>query len=195
MIEVTRVEGKDIDDLVDWLQDHPVMNTSRLVSFTPNTGRAVICLEGDYSVETEPVLNVLLANSCFPTIPATIADGWEHWDVLSPTHEQVSLAHEELKELGTVQVDSLYTPEYVGVFTGLLEVKQAIESLSSRQLEVLSLAIEEGYYDSPRACKLKDLAELDPTGVSTVGEHLRISESKILKAVEPMLDRASAGGD
>ena len=189
MIEVTQVEEGEINDLVDWLEDHPVMNTSRLVSFTSATNRGVVCLEGDYDTETEPVLNVLLGNSCFPTIPATVADGWEHWDVLAPTHEQVSRAHEELQRLGTVQIDSLHSPEFEGMFMGLLEVKKAIQNLSARQLEVLSLAREEGYYDSPRSCKLKDLAEHDPTGVSTVGEHLRLSEAKILKAIGPMLDQ------
>ncbi|ODR80397.1 DNA-binding protein [Haladaptatus sp. W1] len=189
MIEVTQVEESEIDELVDWLQNHPVMNTSRLVSYTSANNRGVICLEGNYDVDTEPVLNVLLRNNCFPTIPATVVHGHEHWDVLSPSHEQVSQAHEELQQLGSVKIDSLHSTDFERMFTGLLEVKKAIQDLSARQLEVLSLAIEEGYYDSPRSCKLEDLAELDPTGVSTVGEHLRLSESKILKAIEPMLDR------
>ena len=190
MIEVAPIGEREVEDLVDWLQNHPIMNTSRLVSFTDATNRAVICLEGDYDKGTEPVLNVLLRNSCFPTIPATVVDGQEHWDVLSPTHEQVSQAHEELQKLGTVQVDLLHSPKFEGLFTGLLEVKKAIQSLSSRQREVLALALEEGYYDSPRSCKLKDLADHDPTGISTVGEHLRLSEEKIMKAVEPILSQS-----
>jgi predicted DNA binding protein len=189
MIEVTQVEEDEIDNIVDWLQKHPIMNTSRLVSYTSASNRGIICLEGDYDVDTEPVLNVLLRNSCFPTIPATVAHGREHWDVLSPTHQHVSQAHEELQHLGSVDIDSLYSTDFEQMFTGLLEVKKAFQDLSSRQREVLSLAIEEGYYDSPRSCNLEDLAELDPTSVSTVGEHLRLSESKILKAIEPMLDQ------
>ncbi|WP_227355740.1 helix-turn-helix domain-containing protein [Haladaptatus salinisoli] len=190
MIEVTQVEEDEIDEIVDWLQNHPIMNTSRLVSYTSASNRGIICLEGDYDVDTEPVLNVLLRNSCFPTIPATVAHGHEHWDVLSPTHQQVSQAHKELQQLGSVNIDSLHSTDFERMFTGLLEVKKAIQDLSSRQREVLSLAIEEGYYDSPRSCNLEDLAELDPTSISTVGEHLRLSESKILKAIEPMLDQS-----
>ena len=67
--------------------------------------------------------------------------------------------------------------------------RPTVQDLSPRQLEVLSRAIEEGYYDSPRSCNIEELAELDSANTSTVGEHLRRSEAKILKAVAPMLDR------
>jgi len=189
MVEVTRVGEESLDDLVDWLADHPVMNASRLVSYDDRRRKAFISLEGDYDTDTEPVLNVLLRNNCFPTTPATVARSREHWSVLASTHEQVSEAHRELQQIGSVDVDSLRSPDLDRLLTGLTEVKEAVQDLSPRQLEVLSRAIAEGYYDSPRSCNIEELAETDKANTSTVGEHLRLSEAKILKAVAPMLDR------
>ncbi|MGQ4554597.1 helix-turn-helix domain-containing protein [Halobellus sp. GM3] len=189
MVEVTRIDEDRLDDLVDWLEDHPVMNTSQLVTYDEGRGKAFISLSGDYDTNTVPVLNVLLRNDCFPTIPATVARGREHWSVLASSHEQVSKAHEELRQIGSVDVDSLRSPNLDQLLTDLTGVKEAVQNLSPRQHEVLSRAIDEGYYDSPRSCNIEELAELDSANTSTVGEHLRRSEAKILKAVEPMLER------
>jgi predicted DNA binding protein len=194
MVELTRVDGETVDELTEWLERHPVMNSSQLVSYDDRSQKAFVSLAGDYDTDTEPVLNVLLRNNCFPTIPATVARGREHWSVLASSHEQVSTAHDELREIGSVDVDSLRTPDLDGLLTGLTEIKEAVQNLSPRQLEVLSRAIEEGYYDSPRACNIEELAELDSANTSTVGEHLRRSEAKILKAVAPMLDRPQTLG-
>jgi predicted DNA binding protein len=187
MIEATNVA--DADALVEWLDEHAVMTAAQLVSYDEDRETAFVSLAGDYETDTEPVLNVLLRNRCFPTVPATVTGGREHWSVLASDHEQVSRTHEELQKIGRVEVDSLRTPELDRLLTGLSEVKQAVQDLSPRQREVLGRAIDEGYYDSPRACNIADLAEQDSANTSTVGEHLRRSEAKILKAVAPLLRR------
>ncbi|WP_115865271.1 helix-turn-helix domain-containing protein [Halorussus litoreus] len=187
MIEVNGVDDGTIDELVDWLADHPVMNASRLVSYDADRGRAFVSLEGDYDTDTEPVLNVLLRNNAFPTVPATVIRGRENWNVLVSSHEEVSRTHEELQELGSVDVEALRQPNTDRLLTGLTELKEAVQNLSPRQRELLSLAIEEGYYDSPRSCNIEELAELDSANMSTVGEHLRRSEAKILNGVATML--------
>ena len=192
MIETAGVDGDRLDGLVEWLESHPVMNSSQLVTHDETRRKAFISLTGDYDTDTEPVLNVLLRNDCFPTIPATVANGREHWSVLASSHERVSTAHEELRAIGAVDVDSLCSPDLDALLTDLTGVKRAVQDLSPRQLEVLSRAIEEGYYDSPRSCNIEELAALDDANTSTVGEHLRRSEAKILQAVAPMLDRSGA---
>ncbi|MFB6184937.1 MAG: helix-turn-helix domain-containing protein [Haloarculaceae archaeon] len=193
MIEATNVA--DPDELVAWLADHEVMTDARLVSYDDDRGTAFVSLAGDYGTDTEPVLNVLLRNRCFPTVPATVSGGREHWSVVASDHEQVSTAHEELQGIGRVEVDSLCDPDLDRLLTGLFEVKQAVQALSPRQREVLARAVEEGYYDTPRGCNIADLAELDSANTSTVGEHLRRSEAKILKAVAPLLAEPDHGDD
>ena len=188
MIEATNVPEDRVAELVEWLATHEVMTTAQLVSYHDTRETAFISLEGDYRTDTEPVLNVLLRNNCFPTIPATVSNGREHWSVLASTHAEVSQTHEELRAIGSVEVDALRQPNLGRLLTGLTEIKQAVQDLSPRQMEVLSRAIDEGYYESPRGCNIEELAEMDSANTSTVGEHLRRSEAKILEAVGSMLN-------
>jgi predicted DNA binding protein len=193
MIEVTGVSEDQIGDVVTWLGDHEVMTAAQLVRYNEARGAAFISLEGDYRTETEPVLNVLLRNNCFPTIPATVTNGREHWSVLASAHEEVSQTHDQLRSIGSIEVDALRQPRFDRLPTGLTGIKQAVQDLSPRQMEVLKRAIDEGYYDSPRRCNIEELASMDSANTSTVGEHLRRSEAKILEAVGSMLDGTQQG--
>ena len=57
--------------------------------------------------------------------------------------------------------------------------------LTDRQLEVLEVALAKGYYEIPRQATNEDIAgELD-CSTSTVGEHLRKIESRIISQVGP----------
>lgn len=189
MIEVANVEPDEVDNLVEWLEAHEVMTAAQCLNYDADRGMAVISLVGNYDhdPETEPVLNVLLENQCFPAVPATVSHGREHWSVLTVDHEHASQAHSDLQSLGTVEVDGLKSPQRSRLLTGIGEIRQAIQDLSPRQREVLLRAIEHGYYESPRGCNIETLAELDDANVSTVGEHLRRSEAKILAAAAPIL--------
>jgi predicted DNA binding protein len=191
MIEVMNVDPNEVNDVVRWLRDHEVMTVAQLVSYDDKQHKAFISLAGDYKNETVPVLNVLLRNRCFPTIPATVSNGYEHWSVIVSDHEQLSSAHDDLENIGSVRVDALTSPNLDQLITGLSEVKQAVQNLTPRQHEVLLRAIENGYYDSPRDCNIEELAAMDTANTSTVGEHLRRSEAKILKAIAPLLARSS----
>jgi predicted DNA binding protein len=193
MVELTGVPDGQVEELVAWLGDHEVMTGAQLVSYHEARKTAFVSLEGDYRTDTEPVLNILLRNNCFPTIPATVTDGREHWSVLASTHEEVSRTHDELQAIGSVEVDALRQPKLGRLLTGLTDIKQAVQDLSPRQMEVLKRAIDEGYYDSPRGCNIEELASMDSANTSTVGEHLRRSEAKILEAVGSMLD--GTGGE
>ncbi len=189
MIEAANVESGDVDRLVEWLEAHEVMSTAQLVNYDSDRETAVISLVGNYDHDpkTEPVLNILLENQCFPAMPATVSNGREHWSVLTADHEHASRAHAELQALGVLEVDGLKSPQENRLLTGIGEIRQAVQDLSPRQREVLLRAIEHGYYESPRKCNIETLAELDDANVSTVGEHLRRSEAKILAAAVPIL--------
>jgi len=76
-----------------------------------------------------------------------------------PESIEVSLEEAEGRNVGRVDVNSL---------------------LTERQQEVLTAAVENGYYEIPRQATNEDIAaELD-CSTSTVGEHLRKIESRIV---------------
>jgi predicted DNA binding protein len=55
-----------------------------------------------------------------------------------------------------------------------------LSPLTDRQLEVFETAVEEGYYDVPRRATHKDIADNLDCAPSTVDEHLRKAESRVV---------------
>ncbi|WP_254837925.1 helix-turn-helix domain-containing protein [Natronomonas marina] len=55
-----------------------------------------------------------------------------------------------------------------------------LSPLTDRQLEVFETAVQEGYYDVPRKATHKDIAENLGCAPSTVDEHLRKAESRVV---------------
>ena len=58
-----------------------------------------------------------------------------------------------------------------------------LSKLTGKQLETLLLAYKSGYFDSPRRVTLRDLAEMLNLSPSTVKEHLRKAQRKILEEI------------
>ena len=55
-------------------------------------------------------------------------------------------------------------------------------NLSRRRKQVLETAIEMGYYNAPRQCRQRDIADTIGLKQGTVAEHLQIAESLIINA-------------
>lgn len=55
-----------------------------------------------------------------------------------------------------------------------------LSQLTDRQLEVFNAAVEEGYYDVPRSATHRDIAGRLSCASSTVDEHLRKAESRVV---------------
>ncbi|TKX83355.1 HTH domain-containing protein, partial [Halorubrum sp. SS5] len=53
--------------------------------------------------------------------------------------------------------------------------------LTSRQREIAETALQEGYYDDPRGINGADLADRFDVSSSTLHQHLRAAESKIIR--------------
>lgn len=70
----------------------------------------------------------------------------------------------------TIQQAGRYTPEHATL----------LSTLTSRQRRVLELAVELGYYETPRKATQSDIADALDCATSTVDEHLRKVESHIL---------------
>jgi len=67
--------------------------------------------------------------------------------------------------------------------TSSLNQSSAMRNLSPRQSEVLSTALEMGYYNRPRECTQRDIAEAMGVRQATVSEHLQAGEAKLVHAV------------
>ena len=88
------------------------------------------------------------------------------------THENLRVALGDIPNGMDVSVDS------AGTYA--LGSEDLLSPLTDRQLEVFETAVEEGYYDVPRKATHKDIAENLGCAPSTVDEHLRKAESRVV---------------
>jgi len=91
------------------------------------------------------------------------------------THEMLRQALDQVPE--TIQV----TVEQVGQYTP--ERGDMLSMLTDRQLEVFRTAVDLGYYEIPRRATHEDIADNLGCAPSTVDEHLRKAESRVLSTL------------
>jgi predicted DNA binding protein len=72
-----------------------------------------------------------------------------------------------------------YTIEVLETGDHTPELGDLFLSLTERQREVLRVAVDRGYYDSPRQSTHEEIAAAVDAAPSTVGEHLRKIESRV----------------
>lgn len=102
-------------------------------------------------------------------MPFTASDGETVWDLTT--------SHERLSKLGDLfSADGI--PFTVDSITHDLDRS---DLLTDAQLEVLTAAIQEGYYDTPRCCTQTELAEKIGYAKSTCSETLHRAEERIVK--------------
>jgi len=119
---------------------------------------------------TEPLLLFSVQESGLPLeLPFTIVDGQAEVE-LTASRDRLSAFTTQLQAFGME-----FDVEYVR------EMMNSESLLTQRQRELLSTAVEKGYYDTPRGCSLTELAEEAGVAKSTASETLHRVEEKIVK--------------
>ncbi|HUR69977.1 MAG TPA: helix-turn-helix domain-containing protein [Candidatus Thermoplasmatota archaeon] len=134
---------------------------------------------------------------CTIVWPALFVGGEESYTILAPTRERFDSLMVDLRAHGDVSVERVgeAAPSQLHVNVPLTDITT---NLTERQLVVLQKAIAEGYYDSPRRTSTEALAATFGVTRSTLEEHLRKAERRVLEGfagvllAQPVLARAAA---
>lgn len=110
------------------------------------------------------------------------------FEILTFDREDVRRIVEEFDEFGTARLERI------------APVPDRPANLSERQYEVVTTAIEEGYYDWPRKAEAKEIAERLGITHPTFLEHLRKAEQKLIRSSLPrpnedLFDEFEPGSD
>ncbi len=110
-------------------------------------------------------------------------NGIEYWSFLVRSNEHLSGITEKIKQLSTIKY---METENIGFNnTGPFLSDQLIQFLHSyltqTQLDVVFIANRNGYYDFPHQITISELAEIMNISPSTLNQHLRNSEKKIME--------------
>ncbi|MFQ5986789.1 MAG: helix-turn-helix domain-containing protein [Thermoplasmata archaeon] len=128
----------------------------------------------------------ILAYGCSILWPALFMEGEEFYTILAPARERLKQLLERLQEFGGASLLALTEvgPEDLQMSMNLGGIAR---TLTKRQLETLVAAVNAGYYRSPRQVSTESLAKAFGIGRTTLEEHLRKAESKVLTSVMDVL--------
>lgn len=131
-------------------------------------------------VESDPensIYEALVSRGFMLQGPIRVCNGWEHWTVaVDDTRSEI---REKLADVGD-KWDAAIKLKKINTYGVVKPPKMDVDLLSDRQYEVFELARERGYYDSPRRISGSELAEELNISKTTLHEHLRKVEAKLL---------------
>lgn len=170
---------------IERIKKHPLVKKVEILALSPNT--ALLSVTSSYKAMTYKILhqtNVKLLES-----PVT-RGGLDSEILLAPSHKEMhdllSIWNEQ-KDYNDVRLRRKRNlrPEdakSLSMFrtTGFFDLQSAKELITPKQLEIFQLACDYGYYDTPKKISLEQLAERTGIAPSTLAEHLRKAEAKLL---------------
>lgn len=177
-VALIELSASDSEAVIDEMRTYEsVAGIERLSE--SNADGALIQLE-----TTAPLLLEPIQQAGVPLeMPFCVQNGEIVWEVTA-SRDRLSMLGENLDRLGVpFTVDSIY---------------QEIESeqlLTDHQWEVLRIATEHGYYDTPRECTQEELAEALGVAKSTCSETLHRAEERIIKRFLETREEANDGSD
>lgn len=159
----------DAAELDEGLADHPTVRDHELVAVDDETLHAFVLVESDTGMGRL----VELAHDHALIVDTPIAyDGDEVTATLVGTHDNLRAA------LGGIPDDLTFAVRDAGEYAPY--GRDLLSPLTERQLEVFRTAVKEGYYDVPRGATHADIAGVLECAPSTVDEHLRKAESRVV---------------
>ena len=171
LIEATK--SSDLTDSVLELRER-YGNDGPNSSAPGNTTRELFV---EYNPENT-ISDALLSSGFIHSEPVRIRHGREYWPVFfAGTRQEVDAQITDIAEAYDADIDVTRITSS-GARTG--DEARRMDRLSESQREVFELARERGYYDWPRGISTRELAAEMDVSKTTLLEHLRKAESKLL---------------
>lgn len=138
-------------------------------------------------------------HGCLYTPPTVYRHGWEHYTVIAFDEGDVLELLEELDDDRDIEVMAKTALEADEIpFSSMVSTGHLFDGVTDRQLEALRLAIDEGYFEEPRATSVAELAEKTTVARATYEAHLRKAQNKLVGNVEQFVRLVAenrGGGD
>jgi predicted DNA binding protein len=161
---LVQTSGVDIAALEQTLSAIPTLTD---IEFRQRTDERVLF---EVSTPTPASHGAMAESGVVPSFPLRLEDGW-FIGTLTASQEQLSAFRDEL-DVADIDYQLIR----------ISKNEEASDTLTPRQQEVIELAVQHGYYESPRRCTLTDLADLLDVNKSVVSRILQRAEGHIITA-------------
>jgi predicted DNA binding protein len=172
-----------VDALISDIDDSPLTETVRRLQTQFDTRRHRIApgyVSREFFLEHDPgemICPLLLEHGFVHTEPGKIEDGREYWNVrYVGRREEIEAELDAIREQTGADIEV----ERIGSVGAESHPSRRVERLTRSQREVYELARELGYYEWPRETSTREMADELDISKTTLLEHLRKAESKLL---------------
>lgn len=125
--------------------------------------------------------------------PVAHRGGWEWYRGLAFSESDLRRFFRELDSFCTVEVESRVARPFGAVRdTYMISRSNLVGELTSKQYQALALALESGYFRVPKKTTTDQIAKRLGVPPTTLEEHLRKGQSKVLTAIAPYVQLRSS---
>jgi predicted DNA binding protein len=152
-----------IGDLETFLQSLPEIKKYAILSRSADRAEVITW------AEQSSIIDNIIKKNCVFIGPTVVKDGVENWHIMAPTREELQDVVAGLEQCAEI------------AYLRNTESPESEMGLTERQMKALKVAVDMGYFDTPRRASIKDVAATLKVSPSTAVEHLRKAEKKVLE--------------
>jgi len=185
-----------LEDLHAAIRDLERRLSTKIVrkSFAGNSAQLVFA-SCHCAVIKRPVSPLIEKYNALPIQLIFYKHGWEWYRILAFRQKDIRALFSELEEFTNAQIISRRTiagPSVKEAF--MISPSSLLGELTKKQAYALMTALSRGYYEIPKRVSTDEIARSLKLPRTTYEEHLRKAESKVMKAVAPLLEIGSFNG-
>jgi predicted DNA binding protein len=159
LVEVTTPDG---DTLVRRFDDAPEVRSHEVI----HSAEGMVLIQ--FVVPVPSPHAAVRGSGNLPRYPVRMQDGW--------SYTELTASQEQLAEF----TDELAAADIPYQIQSLIQSHDSIELLTERQQQLITEAVERGYYENPRDCTLTELAASFEINKSAASGILRRAEGQII---------------
>ena len=192
-IGLITLETDDFEGTRAVIESHPDVKSIEVIeTYTLDQSsrtNATLFIRGSLS-QFSP-LQTLMYEGFLPIGPTKLENGRECFDLLLEDRDELADVTEILREFGSVQVERISQEFRREITPSMAEWQELLSSIPERQRELLTLALERGYFNIPRDVTLEELAEDMGITKTTASNHLRKAEQQVMEFLIQYITLAS----
>lgn len=186
--EVVEIESKNPETLKDIPDD--IEKIADIQLCVVKSGRMLLVVKtcNCYTHEEGYSITELIdTRDCLLLPPIRFIDGWEHYKIISFAQENTKKLFKDISKEGSLEI--LYKKPLLQEKIGSLifSADSLFSSLTGKQVSAIITAYEKGYYHIPRKTTTSAIARHSNSSRTTLEEHLRKGENKLIATLIPYL--------
>lgn len=185
-MHVAVFEAEDDEDLMSAFKD---FKHHMPCSYCSHRGGRMEIIYDTAEVESCSVPDIIAQSDCWYSQPQIVEKGSENYRVYSWSKENISKLVENIRanggEVRLVSLKAMRTEDFGRHMT--MPSEKVLDGLSDKQVEIIVTAYQLGYFDQPARISADDLAKRLGISRSTLTEHLRKAETRLIGNVFPVL--------